>query len=466
MIRPKLNRIWANGTSVARRDPGDAKYIKGWLAEIPTFQVLNYLQYKVDTTLLALAERGVFEWGPDITYGLHSLVWDDTDNQVYVAIVGAPDKTLKPSANSAHWLPSSIQIPRASYDAAVAAINAHIADVTGNPHKLTAGRLNAYNKAELDAIVVQYQNLVASHASRKDNPHDVTAIQTGAVPITGGTYTGDVTSLAGVYFTPDKGAGLYREGGTFLKNNNTILGIDAATGTGAVGPIGNTSKIVTEATYAGLKSIQERDYATPVPNYQQDFMNSIAPRIGSGWAETWNYRLKFSPLSGALRMYGADPESANGAQKVRSGDEVLGSKDYPLTIACDIRAHNPRNGDSTSHLILGISYFGSETYLFVTGDGTVFAERHNDATFDSVAYKVPGPIGNFYRVVGVFDAGRISLYVDGVLVGFKDNPATHPMPGQVAITCQPKAVGVARIYDIRNFRIWNAALTAKQVSTL
>lgn len=460
MIRPKLNRIWANNSSIARRDPGDAKYIKGWLAEIPTFQVLNYLQYKIDTTLLALAERGVFEWGPDITYGLHSLVWDDTDNQVYVAIVGAPDKTLKPSANSAHWLPSSIQIPRASYDATVAAINAHIADVTGNPHKLTAGRLNAYNKAELDAIVVQYQNLVASHASRKDNPHDVTAIQTGAVPITGGTYTGDVTFLAGVYFTPDKGAGLYREGGTFLKNNNTILGIDAATGTGVVGPIGNTSKIVTEATYAGLKSIQERDYATPLPNFQLDLLNSIAPRIGYGYVEVTD-PVEFAPDSGALRMSGSRP-----TQQYLSSEEWFGAEDSPLTIAWDVRSPNNRVTDTSAQILFGIGYSANESYLFITGTGALMAERRNGSKYDTIMHQLSTQTGKFRRVVGVFEVNRITLYVDGVQVAQTLNPQTYPMPSAAMGWCAPKAAGQQRIYDVQNFRIWNAALTAKQVSTL
>ncbi len=58
-IRPKLNRVWTSNNSVARRDPGDAEYLKGWVAEIPTYQVLNYLQYKIDTTMLAQAERGI-----------------------------------------------------------------------------------------------------------------------------------------------------------------------------------------------------------------------------------------------------------------------------------------------------------------------------------------------------------------------------------------------------------------------
>ena len=88
MLRPKLNRVWTSGSATLRRDPGDAKYIQGWISEIPTFQVLNYLQYKVDTTLLAQAERGIFEWGTDIQYGLGSIVWNELDKKIYVSTVG------------------------------------------------------------------------------------------------------------------------------------------------------------------------------------------------------------------------------------------------------------------------------------------------------------------------------------------------------------------------------------------
>ena len=191
-LRPKLDRVWTSANSVLRRDPGDAKYIQGWVSEIPTFQVLNYLQYKVDTTLLAQAERGIFEWGSDITYVLGSVVWCENDKKIYVSTVGSPDKIKAPNTNLAHWSPSSIQVPRANYDAILASINFHIADKS-NPHNLSAAQLGSYTKAETDALVAQYQALVLAHSSNKNNPHGVTALQVGAVPATGGAYTGDVT---------------------------------------------------------------------------------------------------------------------------------------------------------------------------------------------------------------------------------------------------------------------------------
>ena len=152
-----------------------------------------------------------------------SVVWDELDKKIYISSVGAPDKDKAPSTNPAHWVASSIQVSRASYDAITASINAHIADITGNPHQLTAGRLNAYNKNETDAIFAQYRALVLAHASDRNNPHGVTAAQAGAVPITGGTYTGDVTFAASVKFTEDGVSNIGTTGGLFLQHGSAIL---------------------------------------------------------------------------------------------------------------------------------------------------------------------------------------------------------------------------------------------------
>lgn len=89
--RPLLNRVWASTNAATRRDPGDAKYIVGWTSEIPTFQVLNFLQFKTDTTFLAIAERGIAEWNVDITYTKGALTFDANNATVYVSLVSSPE---------------------------------------------------------------------------------------------------------------------------------------------------------------------------------------------------------------------------------------------------------------------------------------------------------------------------------------------------------------------------------------
>lgn len=458
MLRPKLNRIWTSTNANLRRDPGDAKYIQGWISEIPTYQVLNYLQYKVDTTLLALAERGIFEWGSDVTYGLASVVWDEADKRIYVSTVGAPDKTKAPSANSAHWTPSSIQVSRASYDSIVAAINAHIADVTGNPHKLTAGRLNAYNKNETDAIVAQYRALVLAHSSDKNNPHGVTATQTGAVPSTGGTYSGDVIFNAGVFFDSGKVNKINKSGGLFLQNGAGQIGIDDS-GVGMVGPTNSTSKIVTEASYPGLKSAQEPDYAVPTPNFQMNCIRDINIQTGSGYVDS-NFNPIFSAANGSLEL----TSITQGAERRVTGSETLGSS-QEWTISFDILEVTPRiPTDDVAIIIIGMD----NIYIYLTGSSLIRAERKNGSVYDLTQYQLTGPINTWYKVSATFKGNVITLFVDGVQVAQVTNASgtSTVSGGPFNIVSINKNADNIRTLNVRNIRLWSQALTNKRVSNL
>lgn len=458
MLRPKLNRIWTSTNANLRRDPGDTKYIQGWISEIPTYQVLNYLQYKVDTTLLALAERGIFEWGSDVTYGLASVVWDETDKRIYVSTVGAPDKTKAPSTNPTHWTPSSIQVSRASYDSIVAAINAHIADVTGNPHKLTAGRLNAYNKNETDAIVAQYRALVLAHSSDKNNPHGVTALQTGAVPSTGGTYSGDVIFNAGVFFDAGKVNKINKSGGLFLQNGAGQIGINDS-GVGMVGPTSSMSKIVTEAAYPGLKSAQEPDYAVPMPNFQMNCIRDINIQNGSGYVDS-NFNPVFSAANGSLEI----TNSTSGQDQTFAGSETLGSS-QEWTISYDILAVTPRiPADTSSTILIGTG----NIYIFLTGSSLIKAERRNGSVYDAASYQLTGPINTWYKVSATFKGNVITLFVNGVQVAQNTNASGTSTigGGPLRLTSNNKNANAIRTLDVRNIRLWSQALTNKQVSNL
>lgn len=466
MLRPKLNRIWASTSSVTRRDPGDAKYIQGWISEIPTYQVLNYLQYKIDTTLLALAERGIFEWGNDVQYGLNSLVWDETNKTIYISTVGSPDKTKAPSANPTQWVASSIQVSRASYDSVVAHINAHIADITGNPHKLTAGRLNAYNKSEINHIVAQYRALVKTHVDDKNNPHGVTASQAGAVPATGGTYYGDVIFNAGVWFDSGKVNGLVKTGGIYLKNGNGQIGISDA-GVAQVGKIGALSPIVSEASFPNLKAAQEPNYAVPLPLFATSMIGSINIEIGKGYVNT-GFDPYYSKVTGALTLNSdANNYSINGTDELSTGKS--------FTIAVDLLSETPRvPADTANAFQFGILNRTTKSgiYLLITGASMIRAQRATDTVptqYEAASYQLTGPIHTWYRIVGVFSGSTIKLYLDGVLVATVDAPATQNVTGASSpygVRIISKTAGNTRSIQVRNFRLWSEALTDKQVSTL
>lgn len=459
-LRPKLNRVWTSANSVLRRDPGDAKYIQGWVSEIPTFQVLNFLQYKVDTTLLAQAERGIFEWGSDITYVLGSIVWCENDKKIYVSTVGSPDKTKAPNTNLAHWSPSSIQVPRASYDAILASINTHIANKS-NPHNLTAAQLGSYTKAETDALVVQYQALVLAHSSDRNNPHGVTALQVGAVPSTGGTYTGDVTFNGGMFFDAGKVNQISKTGGLYLQAGTAVMGIDA-TGAAVVGTTSSKSKIVSEATFPTLKALQEPSYAVPEPTVQMDMIGNINMRRGLGVIESFGLEPTYdNNFGGALSMWGTRGTN-NGL------DQAAGPYNMTkFTMAVDVVF---MTDVSSSLLGMAIRLFGAG------GDyaGIVF-RKTNVAyllrTIGSNQENTPVPptpftSGSWYRLAVVSDGPTMKLFVNGVLMYSKlDATAT----GTYVLNRLKIEVDVANPmsnYNIKNLRIWDVGLTDKQVSTL
>ena len=471
-LRPKLNRVWTSANSVLRRDPGDAKYIQGWVSEIPTFQVLNYLQYKVDTTLLAQAERGIFEWGSDITYVLGSIVWCENDKKIYVSTVGSPDKTKAPNTNLAHWSPSSIQVPRASYDAILASINSHIANKS-NPHNLSAAQLGSYTKAETDALVAQYQALVLAHSSNKNNPHGVTALQVGAVPATGGTYTGDVTFNGGMFFDAGKVNQISKTGGLYLQAGTAVMGIDA-TGAAVVGTTSSKSKIVSEATFPALKALQEPSYATPDPVFSMDLLGSINIRRGVGTVGTQGFSTPQydAALGNAISLY--NPTTAEPIRTIQTQEDRVFDVSAN-SIAYDVLSKTPRNAEPGFSLLVGMSnatgsQHQSVVSLSIDNGGIVTAARFDGALVvsDFVSWQLPKAVGVWYRLAATFDGPRITLYCNGVAVARTDI-ATQTQAlkfGRVQIATNPKPAEFVRNWTIKNFRIWDSALTDKQVSTL
>lgn len=458
-LRPKLNRVWTSANSVLRRDPGDAKYIQGWVSEIPTFQVLNYLQYKVDTTLLAQAERGIFEWGSDITYVLGSIVWCENDKKIYISTVSSPDKTKAPNTNLAHWSPSSIQVPRASYDAIVASINSHIANKS-NPHNLSAAQLGSYTKAETDALVAQYQALVLAHSSNKNNPHGVTALQVGAVPATGGTYTGDVTFNGGMFFDAGKVNQISKTGGLYLQAGTAVMGIDA-TGAAVVGTTSSKSKIVSEATFPALKAAQEPDYAVPEPTIQMDMIGNINMRRGLGVIDSYGLEPAYdSNAGGALAMWGTRGTS-NGL------DQFVGPYNITkFTMAVDVVF---RTDVSSSLLGMAIRLFGARRWA-----GLIF-RKANVAylmrTIGAVQENTPVPptpfvSGSWYRLAVVSDGPTMKMFVNGVLMYSKLDGSATASYNLNSLKIEVDAGSPQSDYNIKNLRIWDVGLTDKQVSTL
>lgn len=458
-IRPKLNRVWTSNNSVARRDPGDEKYLKGWVAEIPTYQVLNYLQYKIDTTMLAQAERGIFEWGNDVSYGVGSLAWDETDKTIYVCTVASPNKTLRPSANSAQWSPSSIQVSRANYDSIVAAINAHIADITSNPHKVTAAQIGAYNKSELDSIVANYRAMVQAHVTDYNNPHQLTATQVGAVPVTGGAYTGEVTFTT-VYLNDSKTAQIVNDGGLYLRNGSYYLGVNGTTGNPEAGTAASKSRIVTELNFPDVKAAQEPGYACLEPDFQMPLINSINIVRGVGYIYNNSDRVPVynQSLGGAFSY---DATGTIFGEVYDSSVAIIGGAEY--TIAFDYYYPAPLNANGW---LFTVGLRAARVLVRQNGSLSVEATLRagGNANFAYSENKLTQNAWN--RIVATYD-GTFKLYVDGVLVASQAGSGESQLVDDNSRRALLNfASNINRITALRNFRVWSTPLTAKQVSTL
>lgn len=455
MQRPKINRIWTGNSPMMRRDPGDAKYQQGWVSEIPTYQVLNYLQYKIDTTILAQAERGIAEWGDDVVYGLGSLAWDNKTNYIYVSVVQQPDRNKAPSDNAAHWSRSSIQITRKEFDDIVASINAHIAN-KANPHNLTARQLNAYNKQEMDNLVAQYRALVAAHVNDKENPHNTTAAQAGGVPITGGTYEGDVKFLKSIGLNADDTARLCNENGIYLEigphnSDVALIGITTA-GEVVAGRSQSKSPIVTEKTFQDLKAENEPDYAVPLPVLAINFMRNINTQVGNVYVNA-GQNLAYGPSGFVLSGGGVTPS-------IQSPDAVTIANNQEFTISFDTIPLSSLNGTNSWVVVCGFA----DAVMALRDDGWL----HFNNRVISSTVKVDAEAGKLSRCVLTQrelspTVVEVCMYFDGVLVSRKE---TAPYTSRITQITFYGNTTTTNQCESGNLRIWSQCLTPEQVSTL
>lgn len=94
-----LNRIWAEtGNKV---DPGATKTAEGWLPEVPTCEVDNYMYYKRDKFIAHINQRGFPEWDSTTEYQANKSYIQGSDGTVFKCTqthsnknpVSAPDTT-------------------------------------------------------------------------------------------------------------------------------------------------------------------------------------------------------------------------------------------------------------------------------------------------------------------------------------------------------------------------------------
>ena len=282
-IRPSINRVWASQAASSNIQDPDTfvpnKVATGWEAEIPPFQWFNWIQNRNDLFKLALAERGVAEWGSDVAYEIHSLAY--SEGHIWVSTQA--NQGVEPVEGQV-WHISSAEITQENLDDLKARIEAHIARVN-NPHSVSASQTGAYSKEEADDLVGKQATALDDHTSDFQNPHKVTAELAGGVPITGGTYEGAVDIEADT-FTIAKGKtpkpfGLVRSGDdVFLSTTDDKLGIKGGK------PVFVSGTTVNDLLYVGnyktLKDQFEPLYRVPTPDFYMPLSCDTNIYEGSG----------------------------------------------------------------------------------------------------------------------------------------------------------------------------------------
>jgi len=112
MPKPDLsNGIW--GSSGASIDPGGAKTLLGWIAEIPPHETQNWWQERADEMLFHINGEGIPEWDANTDYPLDGWA-KGSDGEVYVSNT-TPNQGNDPTAEP-EWdsLTSLISVPDAT----------------------------------------------------------------------------------------------------------------------------------------------------------------------------------------------------------------------------------------------------------------------------------------------------------------------------------------------------------------
>lgn len=466
-----LTRVWATGPQTPNIDPGTSKWARGWVAEIPTLQVLNFINNRNDTNQLALAERGVFQWVAQITYKLGALVWDETNSTIYKSKVATPNKTQAPSANLAQWDPSSVQISRADYDANAANWAAHIAN-KANPHQLTAAQLNTYTAVEIAAKIAAVAAEVAAHVGIvAGNPHNTTAADVGSVPIAGGTYTGVVAHrYAQTLMGPTADGGSINAGasGVLLGKGKTArMGLNGVSQPVAIDEAGVVSVLLTEAEYVAQRQAEAVNYALPAPDLWLVLKNGAVLSTGTG---------PFTFTGPAGRSYvGKDgvahTSELNKPMLTQEGMYVISGEDAFIGPSTD----NLGGFDTWTKFLDCTIGSGNMEYQYANMPagsctmylaGTDFRTSFRDSTGAYGSYSFGAfAQGDRLKACVTYDGTSLRLYTNGVLYATfvkglqKHNSSSAGI--RFATGATPGSHGF-----IRDFRTWNTVLTDKQIAQL
>lgn len=287
--------------------------------------------------------------------------------------------------------------------------------------------------------------MVDSHVNNKSNPHGTTALQVGAVPSTGGTYTGPVIVSTGQVWLDSTGStkiGRLNNNGNYLFMGDFIFGINAS-GDAVVGNTTTTSKVITEATFPTQKALVEPNYSVPNPDFWMPMNLDINIYIGNGTLTTAN-----SPVYNTRRML------KNNGQITVTDNPLLGVSTGTMAMDFVYESTGPQGGN-----ICSVFGFGSSPnmHLLFTSNGFL-------ATTDSFGNSGIGNYGDgkIHRVVFRKTGTTRDTFIDGVLRVSNTTTNSNVVGGDTL----NYYTNTGESLYFSNFRVWAKALTDKQISTL
>jgi trimeric autotransporter adhesin len=151
---------------------------------------------------------------------------------------------------------------------------------------------------------------------------------------------------------------------------------------------------------------------------------------------------------------------------------------FPLTSAITIALIIRRNSIGTAHTIIGKNHYSGSTYAFnLTFDAAnklVFYFTTDGTAASNTSYTSTDTYtdtSSYHDVVVTMSSGTVVLYVDGVVwAGTKSGSHTamsnHNAGINIAMQNYPSAFEAGGDISIEDLALYNAALTASQVSTL
>lgn len=274
-----LNLIWAeNG---AATDPDldvdhpifqPQKYVKGWIVEKEPHQWQNFLYQITDQKLQIQAEEQFFEWESDLTYPPKAVV--RSGDKLYINASGMPSQNVPPADNPNFWfevLGSDANAVKVARDFLQQVLDSHLS--ADNPHNDNIHDIGGYEKEEIvdffedptDPRTIRY------HVRQVGKVHNETPAQLGTLPLSGGTFTGDVAYAGGINFGS---AGNTIVDGTSIKIGNGSGGIylnadgsvDHALSTGAA-----RYQVTTKDNFQAHQRAVNYLFALPAPRTEVDF---------------------------------------------------------------------------------------------------------------------------------------------------------------------------------------------------